>query len=117
MVVIERSSEVITIAKGSAAVADVGLFTAGGAVQTGGITGRLSDIDDTNYKVAINVVHDATGTTVLKYTHAEFTVTRGAAESLDNVVDTTGGATQQVLVFLVDSTPTTDTYLVVIIHL
>ena len=116
MVILERSSVVVSIAKGAAPTADISIGTIGGALQTGGVEIKLLETVP-NYKVAINMIHDATGTTILEFTHAEITVTRGASISLDNVLDVTAGATQAVAALLVDSTPTTDTYLIVVVHL
>jgi len=116
MVNLERSSVVVSIVKGLAPTADIVLGTIGGALQTGGVELQLLEVVP-NYKVAINLIHDATGTTALEFSHAEITVTRGAAISLDNVLDTVAGVVQGVATLLVDSTPTTDTYLVVVVHL
>ena len=113
---VERSSVVVSIAKGLVPTADIVLGTIGGTLLTDGVKIELLEVVP-NYKVAINLVHNATSTTALEYSHSEITVTRGAAISLDNVVDTVAGAVQGVAVLLVDSTPTTDTYLVVIVHL
>ncbi len=115
-VVLERSSVVVSIVKGLAPTADIVLGTIGGVLQTGGVELRLLETVP-NYKVAINLIHNATGSTILEFSHAEITVTRGAAISLDNVLDTVAGAIQGVATLLVDSTPTTDTYLVVVVHL
>ena len=115
-VTLERSSVVVSITKGLAPTADIVLGTIGGTLQPNGIDLKLLEVTP-NYKVAINMVHDATSTTALEYSHSEITVTRGAAISLDNVLDVVAGAIQAVGTLLVDSTPTTDTYLVVVIHL
>lgn len=118
MVNLETSSETVTILKGAAATADIVIGTIGGALQTDGVKLELLQVLP-DYVVGITMVHDATGTTDLEYTHSEIQVTRGAALSLDNLFDTTGGATQGVGIFLVDSNPSTniDTYLVVVVHL
>ena len=116
MVNLERSSVVVSIVKGLAPTADIVLGTIGGTLVTGGVELQLLEVVP-NYKVAINLIHDATSTTALEFSHAEITVTRGAAISLDNVLDTVAGIVQGVAALLVDSTPTTDTYLIVVVHL
>ena len=115
-VAVERSSVVVEIAKGSVPTADIVLGTIGGTLLTAGVKLELLEVTP-NYKVGINLIHNATSTTDLEYSHAEITVTRGAVIDLDNVLDTVAGAVQGVECLLVDSTPLTDTYLVVIVHL
>ena len=118
MAAVNTEFSVVTksIAKGLAPTADLVLGTLGGTLVTGGVNIELlQTVPD--YIVGFNLIHDATSTTALEYSHAEITVTRGATIDLDNVLDTVAGAVQGVAVLLVDSTPTTDTYLVVIVHL
>lgn len=113
---LETSRVTVNIAKGLAPTADIVLGTIGGTLVAGGVNiSLLQTVPD--YVVAINLVHDATSTTALEFSHAEITVTRGAAIDLDNVLDTVAGAIQGVATLLIDSTPTTDTYLIVIVHL
>lgn len=106
------------IAKGAVPTADLVLGTIGGTLVPNGVEIKLLEVVP-NYKVGFNFIHDATSTTALEFSHAEITVTRGAAINLDNVLDTVAGAIQSVSTLLVDSNPTdnTDTYLVVIVHL
>ena len=122
MVILETSRATVNIARGAAPTADIVLGTIGGALQTGGVSIDLLDSDPTNIQVGITMVHDATGTTALEYTHAEIVVPRGAAIDLDNVFDVTAGVTQAVGILLIDTDPDgatgpTDTYLVVVVHL
>lgn len=118
MATVDVEYSVVTkeIAKGAAPTADLVLGTLGGTLLTNGVNIEL--IQQTpNYIVGFNFIHNATSTTALEYSHAEITVTRGATIDLDNVLDTVAGAVQSVKTLLVDSTPLTDTYLVVIVHL
>jgi len=118
MVNLETSSVTKSIAKGAAPTADLVLGTLGGTLVTGGVKLEILQVVP-DYVVGFNFVHDATSTTALEFSHAEITVTRGAAIDLDNVLDTVVGAVQGVGIFLVDSNPSTsvDTYLVVVVHL
>lgn len=113
---LEYSSVTVEIAKGAVPTADIVIGTLGGTLKTNGVNIELLQVTP-NYVVGFNFIHDATSTTALEYSHAEITVTKGAAIDLDNVLDTVAGAVQSVKTLLVDSTPTTDTYLVVIVHL
>ncbi len=113
---LEYSVVTKAIAKGSGPLADLALGTLGGTLKTNGVNIELLQVTP-NYVVGFNFIHDATSTTALKYAHVEITVTRGAAIDLDNVLDTVEGAVQSCKTLLVDSTPLTDTYLVVIVHL
>lgn len=113
---LEYSVVTKSITKGSTPVADLALGTLGGTLKTNGVNIEILEVVP-NFLVGFNFIHDATSTTALKYAHAEITVTRGAAIDLDNVLDTVEGAVQSVKTLLIDSTPTTDTYLVIIVHL
>ena len=114
---LEWSAETVKIPKGSAPVADIVIGTLGGTLKTNGVSIHLIDTDSDDYTIGINMIHDATSTTALEYSHAEITVVKGAAIDLDNVLDTVNGAVQSVATLLVDSTPLNDTYLIVVIHL
>ena len=120
MAAVNTEYSVVTkdIVKGLAPTADIVLGTLGGTLLTNGVNIELLEVLP-NYKIGFNFIHDATSTTALEYSHAEITVTRGAAIDLDNVLDTVAGAVQSAKTFLVDSNPSagTDTYLVVIVHL
>ncbi len=113
---VEWSSVTKAITKGSAPVSGLTLGTIGGTLLTNGVNITLLE-QYPNFIVNFNLIHNATSTTALEYSHAEITVTKGAAIDLDNVLDTVEGAVQSVETLLIDSTPTTDTYLVVIVHL
>jgi hypothetical protein len=114
---LEWSALTVKIAKGAVPTADIPIATLGGTLKTNGVQISLVDTDSSDYTIGINMIHDATSTTALEYSHAEITVTKGASIDLDNVLDTVAGAVQSVATLLVDSTPLTDTYLIVIVHL
>ncbi len=113
---LETSSVTKEIAKGASPTADLVIGTLGGTLVTNGV--RINLLRTTpNYVVGFNFIHNATSTTALEYSHAEIQVTRGATIDLDNVLDTVAGAIQSVETLLVDSNPSFDTYLVVVVHL
>ena len=117
-VAVEWSAVTKAILKGSIPISGLTLGTIGGTLLTGGVNIKILETFP-NFVVGFNLIHNATSTTALEYSHAEITVTRGAAIDLDNVLDTVEGAVQGVETLLIDSDPSldTDTYLVVIVHL
>ena len=119
MVAAETSFVTKTIAKGSAAVADLAIATIGGTLVAQGVQISLLDEDEDNYTIGITLLHDATSTQELEYSHAEIEVVRGAAVDKDNVMDTIGGVVKGSVALHVGYVPSTDTdtYLVVLVHL
>lgn len=112
----EYSTFEATITEGTN-VTDVVMGTVGGALLTGGtVIKKRKRTDDGKIIYDILVVHTVTGTTILRYTKREITVTEGT-DVLDVALATTVGAAQAVDIAKIRQVGNKITYVIFIVHL